>query len=153
MTMTLKELFKEKAAPRISEKLDEVFFADRMDSLMEQCRSCTEQLLDQEGFVTPVMVFVQMKVLPKRALKLWQNGRLPALRPAIQLTDSMILRCIHVMKDVASLQQLPVRYMPFYDPRFDRNDPLRPILPFTLLQDQEMERALSLAITKPGHHR
>lgn len=147
--MNLRESLGEKLSARLNETLDNAFFSENRDELMDSCRKASVSLLDQEGYFTPVMVFVEMGVLSKRMLRLWHEGRLPAIRPLIRLSDSMIERCISVMKDVADQFSLEVRYMPFYDPKVPAGAEQRPILPFTLSHDQAMERALSLSVARP----
>lgn len=147
--MNLRESLGEKLSARLNETLDNAFFSENRDELMDSCRKASVSLLDQEGYFTPVMVFVEMGVLSKRMLRLWHEGRLPAIRSLIRLSDSMIERCISVMKDVADQFSLEVRYMPFYDPKVPAGAEQRPILPFTLSHDQAMERALSLSVARP----
>lgn len=139
----------ERLRRKVSESVDSAFFSENRDELMESCRKASIRLLDEQGFYTPVMVFVEMKVLPLSMLRLWHEGRIPVIRPMIQLSDFMIQRCISVMKDVAQQHSLEVRYMPFYDPNTPADAPDRPILSFTLSHDQDMERALSLSVSRP----
>ncbi len=147
--MSLFKSLGEKIRGSLNDSVDSLFFSENRDQLMQACRQSSLKLLDEEGFFTPVMVFVEMNVLSKNAIRLWQEGKLPALRPLIRLSDNMIERCLNVMKDTADQHSLVVRYMPFYDPRFAADDPERPILPFTLSHDQAMERALSMAVSRP----
>ena len=80
----------------------------RTDKYYERIVRAVDSIVDRQGFVAPINVFLELGLLEKNAMVEWRTGRLPFLERAIHCNLACASRILRILRfHVARFEPAP----------------------------------------------